>query len=186
MYSFGILLTSVLSVVDPWVLRQIVNPHKSSSVSIATNCQPTQKQFHGYCYKLSTPTKAVNSIHGLFDYQITMHKHTTYTTFTPELCTSTSTVAITHVSTPVSRTWRTHGLHACIYYHKHVATVETMSELKLIHALLSLQLVMPICYQNESPYSPAPYVDNQLFCSLCSPKRSHTFNSAGFKHNNQV
>ena len=66
-------------------------------MGIATNCQPTQKQFHGYCYKLSTPTKAVNSIHGLFDNQITMHKHTTYTTFTPELHTSTSTVAITHV-----------------------------------------------------------------------------------------
>ena len=56
-----------------------------------------------------------------------------------------------------------------------------MSELKLIHALLPLQLVMPICYQNESAYFPAPYVDNQLFCSLCAPKQSHAFNSAGFK-----
>ena len=56
-----------------------------------------------------------------------------------------------------------------------------MSELKLIHALLPLQLVMLICYQNESAYFPAPYVDNQLFCSLCGPKQSHAFNSAGFK-----
>ena len=44
---------------------------------------------------------------------------------------------------------------------------------------------MAICYWYESAYFPAPYIDNQLLCSLC-PKWSHTFNSAGFKHNHQV
>ena len=57
------------------------------------------------------------------------------------------------------------------------------SELKLIHALLPLQLGIAICYQYESAYFPAPYADNQLLCSLCGLKRSHAFNSAGFKHN---
>ena len=50
--------------------------------------------------------------------------------------------------------------------------------------LLPLQLGMAICYQDESAYFPAPYLDNQLICSLCDPKRSRAFNSAGFKHNN--
>ena len=36
---------------------------------------------------------------------------------------------------------------------------------------------------DESAYFPTPYVDNQL---LCGPKRSYAFNSAGFKHNDQV
>ena len=34
----------------------------------------------------------------------------------------------THVSSPVSRIRRAHGLRARIYYHKHVATLETMSK----------------------------------------------------------
>ena len=41
------------------------------------------------------------------------------------------TVAITHdlhVSTPVSRIRRVHDLRARIYYQKHMATIETMSE----------------------------------------------------------
>ena len=45
---------------------------------------------------------------------------------------------------------------------------------------------MAICYLYESAYFPAPYADNQLLYSLCDPKRSHAFNSASFKHNNQV
>ena len=41
---------------------------------------------------------------------------------------------------------------------------------------------MAICYQYaESAYFPAPYADNQLFCSLCSPKRSHAFNFCGLQ-----
>ena len=60
------------------------------------------------------------------------------------------------------------------------------SELELIHAMLPLQLEMAICYLYESAYFPAPYADNQLLYSLCDPKRSHAFNSASFKHNNQV
>ena len=51
------------------------------------------------------------------------------------------------------------------------------SELKLIHALLPMQLGMVICYQYKSAYFPVPYVDNQLLCSLCGLKRSHAFNS---------
>ena len=31
---------------------------------------------------------------------------------------------------------------------------------------------MAICYQYESTYFLAPYVDNQLLCSLCGPRRS--------------
>ena len=62
----------------------------------------------------------------------------------------------------------------------------SMGELKLIYALLPLLLGMVICYQCESAHFPAPYADNQLLCSLCGPKRSHAFNSAGSKHNNQV
>ena len=31
---------------------------------------------------------------------------------------------------------------------------------------------------------PATYADNHLVCSLCISKQNHTFNSAGFKHNN--
>lgn len=46
---------------------------------------------------------------------------------------------------------------------------------------VSLQLEMGICYQYEST---APYANNQLFCSLCSSKQIHEFNSEGFKHNN--
>ena len=38
----------------------------------------------------------------------------------------------------------------------------------------------------ENAYFPTLYVDNQLLCSLCGPKRSHAFNSASLKHNNQV
>ena len=149
--------------VFPWNSANIWSV-SGGSMGIATNCQPTQKQFHGYCYKLSTPTKAVNSIHGLFDHHITMCKHTTYTTFTSRAMPFNFNSSNNgHVSTPVSRTWCTHGLHACIYYHKHMATTETMSKLKLIHALLSLQLVMLICYQNESAYFPAPYVDTSYF-----------------------
>ena len=37
-------------------------------------------------------------------------------------------------------------------------------------------------YQYESAYFPVPYTDNQLLCSLCSPKQSYAFNSVGFKH----
>ena len=111
----------------------------------------------------------------------TIHKRTMHTTLALKLRTSALTVAITHVSTPVSRIRREHGLHARTYYQRHVATIETMSE-----ALLPLQLGIAICYQYESAYFPAPYADNQLLCSCCGPKRSHAFNSAGCKHNNQV
>ena len=51
------------------------------------------------------------------------------------------------VSTPASRIRRAHGLCARKYYQKHVQTVETVSELKLIHALLPLQLGIAICNQ---------------------------------------
>ena len=51
-----------------------------------------------------------------------------------------------------------------------------------MHCSLCSQ-VMAIGYQHESACFPAPYVDNYI---LCGPKRSHAFNSAGFKHNNQV
>ena len=58
--------------------------------------------------------------------------HTTHTTLTLELRTSASTVVYypsnTHVSTPVSRIRRSHGLHARLHYKKYVATIETMSE----------------------------------------------------------
>ena len=58
-----------------------------------------------------------------------MHKRSTYTTLTLELPTSASTVADnTCVSTPVSRIRCAHGLRARIYYQKHVATIETVSE----------------------------------------------------------
>ena len=93
---------------------------------------------------------------------------------------------IARLSTPVSRIRRAHGLRARKYYQKHVETTETMSELKLIHALLPLQLGMAICNQYENAYFPALYADNRLLCSLCCPKRSHAFNSASFKHNNPV
>ena len=82
-----------------------------------------------------------------------------------------------------------HMAYVHIYYQRHMATTETMrkaSELKLLHALLFLQLGMAICYQYESAYFPTPYADNQLLCSLCGPKRSHALNSVGCKHNNQV
>ena len=71
------------------------------------------------------------------------------------------------VSTPVSRIQRTHSLRT---HQRLVATIETMSKLRLIHALLPLHLGMAICYQYESAYFPAPYVDNQLLCSFCGPK----------------
>ena len=48
-----------------------------------------------------------------------------------------------------TRAW---PIRSRIHYPKHVATIETMSELKLIHALLPLQLGMAICYQYESAY----------------------------------
>ena len=50
------------------------------------------------------------------------------------------------------------------------------SKVKLIYALLPLQLEMAICYQYGNAYFPAPYGDNQLLCSLCGPKRGHEFN----------
>ena len=63
------------------------------------------------------------------DFENTMRKRSTYTTLTLELRTSASTVAITHVvSTSVSRIPRAHGLRARKCYQKHVATIETMSE----------------------------------------------------------
>ena len=49
-----------------------------------------------------------------------------YTTLNLELHTLASTVAITHVSSPVSRIRHAHGLRARIYYHKYVAIIETM------------------------------------------------------------
>ena len=88
------------------------------------------------------------------------------------------TVAITHdlpVSTqfPVSKIRRAHDLRAHIYYQKHMATIETMSEARerikakfFIHAMHPLQLGMAICYQYESAYFSTPYADNQLLCSL--------------------
>ena len=96
------------------------------------------------------------------------------------------------VSTPVSRIQCAHGPRARIYYQKHVATIETMSEAsERIKAYSCIAFSAPIvgmviCYQYESAYFPAPYADNQVLCILCGPKWNHTFNSAGFKHNNQV
>ena len=84
----------------------------------------------------------------------------------------------TRVSSPVSRIRRAHGLRAHKYYQKHVETIETMSTLKLMHALLPLQLGMVICNQYENAYFPVLYADNHLLCSLCGPKQSHAFNSA--------
>ena len=82
-----------------------------------------------------------------------MRKRTTYTTLTLELRTSASALAITmdniirvlyypcnntRVSTSVSRIWCAHGLYVhvyiyiyiyiYIYFQKHVATIETISE----------------------------------------------------------
>ena len=54
-------------------------------------------------------------------------------------------------------------LHSLCAHQKHVATI--MSELKFIHALFPLQLGIAICYQYESAYFPMPFVDNQLLCS---------------------
>ena len=45
---------------------------------------------------------------------------------------------------------------------------------------------MEIYYQYDSVYFPAAYADNHLLYSVCDPKQSHAFNSAGFKHNNYV
>ena len=89
-----------------------------------------------------------------------MCKCSTYTTLTLELCTSDSTVAIKHVCQLLSsRIQYVHGLRARIYYHKHVATIETMCEASksewskaYAHALLPLQLGIAICYQYESTY----------------------------------
>ena len=82
--------------------------------------------------------------------------------------------------------------HARKYYQKHVATIETVSE--AIERIKVYSCIAPsaasdgdmLVYQYEIAYFPAPYPDNQLLCSLCGPKRSHAFNSVGFKHSNQV
>ena len=67
-----------------------------------------------------------------------------------------------------------------IYFRKHVATIETMSEaseqIKDYSCIVPLQLGMAICYQYESTYFPAPYADNHAAASFCGPKQSHTFN----------
>ena len=58
-----------------------------------------------------------------------MCKCSIYTTLTLELCTSASTVAITHVSQLLHQEFDVHkGLRAHKYYQKHVETIETMSE----------------------------------------------------------
>ena len=71
-------------------------------------------------------------------------------------------------TTPISRIQSVHGLRACIYYQKHVATIETMSELKFILALLPLQLGMAICYQYERIYITSSF-------AASAAKWSHTF-----------
>ena len=105
------------------------------------------------------------------------------------------TVPITHVCQPNNFSRMTRARPTCtyIYYQKHMATIETMSEARewikvkvFIHALLPLQLGMVICYQYESAYFPMPYANSELLCSLCDPKRNHSFDSAGSKHSNYV
>ena len=100
----------------------------------------------------------------------------------------TSTVAIMYMCQLLYQEFDTRMAYMCTYIlpEAHGNHRDNASELKLIHALLPLQLGMAICYQYESAYFPMSYVDNQLLCSLCGPKQSRTFNSAGFKHNNQV
>ena len=66
------------------------------------------------------------------------------------------------VSTPVSRIQRAHSLHA---HQRLVATIETMSELRLIHTLLPLHLGIVICYQYESAYFPASYAITSCFAA---------------------
>ena len=91
------------------------------------------------------------------------------------------------VNSCIKNSTRAWPIRARIYYQKLVATIETMSKAsERIKAYSCIAPSAAICYQYESAYFPAPYANNQLLCSLCGPKRSHAFNSAGFKHNNQV
>ena len=45
------------------------------------------------------------------------------------------------------------------------------SELKLIYALLPLQLGIVMCYQYETAYFPAPYVDTSCFAASAAQSR---------------
>ena len=84
-------------------------------------------------------------------FENTMHKRCTYTTLATHFSFNSSNNA--RVSNPVSRIRLAHGLHAHRYYQKHMETwwkpwkqwTKRASELKLIHALLPLQLGMAIC-----------------------------------------
>ena len=94
----------------------------------------------------------------------------------------------THVSTPVSRIRRAHGLYVHVYATRSTwqpsrQWAKRASELKFIHALLRLQLGVAIRYQYESAYFPVPYADNQLLCNLCGPKWSHAFYSVSRSSN---
>ena len=90
----------------------------------------------------------------------------------------------------------------CTDYQKHVETMETMSEES--DRIKAYSCIAPSAArdggiigvgtgggtghvnQYESAYFSALYADSQLLCSLCGLKRSHAFNSASFKHNNQI
>jgi len=100
----------------------------------------------------------------------------------------------THFSFKVAIMHNLNSIISCIdarmtYVHVYTnRSIETMSELKqrfFCYAMHPLQLGMSICYQYESAYFPAPCADNQLLCTLCDPKRSHTSDSVGeSKRNN--
>ena len=49
--------------------------------------------------------------------------------------------------------------------------------LELHRSYTSITHRMVICYQFESACFPTPYTDNQLLCSHCGPKRSHSCTS---------
>ena len=115
-------------------------------------------------------------------YEQTYYVHYPHTVATHFIVFSFNSCNNVRVSTPVSRIRRAHGLRACIHYQKYMATIETISEAS---ECLFMQLGMAICYQHENAYFPTPYADSQLLYSLCDPKWSHAFNSAGWPQTQQ-
>ena len=88
-----------------------------------------------------------------------------------------------HVSTPVSRIQRVHGLCAHLYYQKHVANIETMSEASKWSKVYSC--IAPSVARGGFMLSVSlTQITMQLLCSHWGLKQSHAFNSAGFKHDN--
>ena len=105
-------------------------------------------------------------------------QRTTYTTLTSELRMhfNFNSSNNARVSTPVSRIRRVHGPRAHNILpqargnHRDNERRERASELKLIHALLPLQLGMLICYQYESAFFPR--LTRKTSCFAVSAARS--------------